>query len=308
MAHFIIESAGMLTTVQDLGRYGYQRFGMPVSGAMDTFSLQLANILVGNDPNDACLEITYNGPEITFISPLVISVTGAGMGPCINGKPVEQYKPIGVYEGDSLTFIGLRSGCRSYIAFSGGIDVPVVMGSRSTYLRGRLGGFEGRALRTGDKLKVGEKKGNALKGELPAEIIPEFRTEQVLRIIPGPEVYCFEMQGIRNFLNDMYTVTDQSDRMGYRLSGPEIKHTEKGADIISAGISPGTVQVPGNGQPILLMADRQTTGGYTRLANIISVDLTLASQLIPGNRVRFEEVTEEEARKLLTDRFRMISR
>lgn len=302
MASFIIKSAGMLTTVQDTGRYGYQRYGMPVGGAMDTFSLQLANRLVGNHQGEACLETTFTGPEIIFSSRVVIAVTGADMSPVINGRSIELCRAVVVQAGDRLSFEGLKSGCRSYIAFSGGIQVPVVMGSRSTYLRGRLGGFEGRALRAGDEIPIGVGHGITGAWQIPPGIVPEYRPEQTLRIIPGPEADHFDISGIQNFLTGVYTVTHQSDRMGYRLEGPEIDHNESGADIISAGISPGTIQVPGSGQPIILMADRQTTGGYARIANVISVDLTLASQLIPGDRVRFSEIPPEVATELYRER------
>ena len=213
-----------------------------------------------------------------------------------------------VHAGDRLSFEGLKSGCRSYIAFSGGIKVPVVMGSRSTYLRGRLGGFEGRALRTGDEIPLGISSGFIQPWEVPSVIKPEYRSDQILRIIPGPETDHFDMHAIQNFLTGVYTVTPQSDRMGYRLSGTEINHNMAGADIISAGISPGTIQVPGNGQPIILMADRQTTGGYARIANIISVDLTLASQLTPGDTVRFSEIAPGQATDLYRERTGKISR
>jgi biotin-dependent carboxylase-like uncharacterized protein len=181
------------------------------------------------------------------------------------------------------------------------------MGSRSTYLRGRLGGFEGRALRAGDEIPLGNRSGFTKPWKIPSGIVPEYRPDQTLMIIPGPEADHFEMRGIQSFLTGVYTVSHQSDRMGYRLTGPGINHNESGTDIISAGISPGTIQVPGNGQPIILMADRQTTGGYARLANVISADLTLASQLIPGDRVRFSEISPEAATELFRERERKIS-
>ncbi len=167
MPSVIIHSAGLLTTVQDAGRYGYQRYGMPVSGAMDTFSYELANLLVGNEPGAACLEATIAGPEIVFTDETTVAVTGADMGPHINGQGIPINTTVIVKQGDKLGFTGLKSGCRSYIAFAGGIDVPPVMGSRSTYLRAGIGGLEGRALRDGDELPLGEAKGKIKDQKYP---------------------------------------------------------------------------------------------------------------------------------------------
>jgi biotin-dependent carboxylase-like uncharacterized protein len=302
MAGILIESPGLFTTVQDTGRYGYQRFGMPVSGAMDVFSLRLAYILVGNSPDEAGLEATYTGPAILFRSQGAFAVCGADMAPHKNGKPVSNNKTITVKKGDLLGFSGLRSGCRAYIAISGGIDLPPVMGSRSTYLRAKLGGYEGRPLRAGDEIPLGKGSGKIPLREIPVGILPEYRTEACLRVIEGPEFYRFETEGITAFFSSEYTVTDQSDRMGYRLSGNITRHKPEGPDIISSPVSAGTIQVPGNGQPIILMADRQTTGGYTRIANVVTADLTLAAQLKPGDKIRFAGVSLEEARDLLVKR------
>jgi antagonist of KipI len=306
MPSVIIHSAGLLTTVQDAGRYGYQRYGMPVSGAMDIFSYEVANLLVGNDPGAACLEATIAGPEIVFTDETYVAVTGADMGPYINGKSIQLNTAVIVKQGDKLGFTGLKNGCRSYIAFAGGIDFPLVMGSRSTYLRACIGGLEGRALRDGDELPLGEAKGKIRISSIPGNLIPEYKHSQIIRIVSGPEAQCFETEGLRNFLTTEYQVTAQSDRMGYRLSGEMIIHKEGKSGIISAGISAGTVQVPGNGQPIVLMADRQTSGGYSRIANVITVDLTLLAQMKPGDTLRFKELTLDRARQLLLDRRRML--
>lgn len=321
MTSVIIHSAGLLTTVQDTGRYGYQRYGMPVSGAMDLFSLGLANLLVGNEPGDAGLEATVNGPEVEFTGTTMVAVTGADMDPHLNGKGITMNTAVDVKSGDRLTFRGLKSGCRSYIAFAGGIDVPPVMGSRSTYLRAGLGGHQGRVLMQGDELRLGE-AGAFIPGlelplgvaggkpgikRIPAGLIPEYLHSQVIRIISGPEAHFFETAGLRSFLATEYRVTAQSDRMGYRLSGEMIMHKEGRAGIISAGISAGTVQVPGDGQPIVLMADRQTSGGYARIANVITVDLTLLAQMRPGDTIRFRETTLDHAQQLYIDRRMMLS-
>ncbi|NLE36136.1 MAG: biotin-dependent carboxyltransferase [Bacteroidales bacterium] len=319
MATVIIHSAGLLTTVQDRGRYGYQRFGMPVSGAMDVFSLELANLLVGNEPGDACLEATISGPQLEFTGATWIAITGADMDPHLNGQGIPMNTAVDVRPGDRLGFRGLRSGCRAYIAFAGGIAVPPVMGSRSTYIRAGIGGFQGRALMPGDELPLGEfdplsppgrlstdyAKGKPRLKKIPEGLIPEYKHEQTIRIISGPEAHYFEIAGLRSFLSTEYTVTAQSDRMGYRLSGEPIRHKEGMTNIISAGISLGTVQIPGDGQPIILMADRQTSGGYARIANVITADLTLLSQMRPGEIIRFKETTFEIAQQIYIYRQRV---
>ena len=337
MTTVIVQSAGLLTTVQDTGRHGYQRYGMPVSGAMDLFSLGLANLLVGNEPGEACLEATVAGPELEFTGATIVAITGADMGPHLNGQVITMNTAVDVKSGDRLKFGGLKSGCRSYIAFAGGIDVPRVMGSRSTYLRAGIGGCQGRALIEGDELQLGET--STLQGKelppgeahslipsremplgetrararirklrsIPEGLIPGYGPTQTIRIIPGPEAHYFEMAGLRNFLSGEYKVTAQSDRMGYRLSGEPIMHRAGMSGIISAGVSAGTVQVPGDGQPIILMADRQSSGGYARIANVITVDLTLLAQMRPGDTIRFMETTLDHACQLYIDRSRMMN-
>jgi biotin-dependent carboxylase-like uncharacterized protein len=266
---------------------------------MDFFSLELANLLVGNDPGDACLEATISGPELEFTGVTWIAITGADMDPHLNGQGIPMNTAIDVRSGDRLGFRGLRSGCRAYIAFAGGIAVPPVMGSRSTYLRAGIGGFHGRALMPGDELPLAEPLGKPRLKKIPEGLIPEYKHEQTIRIISGPEAHYFEIGGLRSFLSSEYMVTAQSDRMGYRLTGETIKHKEGMTNIISAGISLGTVQVPGDGQPIILMADRQTSGGYARIANVITTDLTLIAQMRPGDKVRFEETTLVKAQQIV---------
>ena len=298
MATVIVHKSGLLTTVQDRGRYGYQRFGMPVSGAMDVFSLELANLLLGNDPGDACLEATVSGPELEFTGASWVAITGANMDPHLNGQGIPMNTAVDVRPGDRIGFKGLRSGCRAYIAFAGGIAIPQVMGSRSTYLRAGIGGFQGRALMSGYELPLGVPKGNPRLNKIPKGLIPEHKHEQTIRVIPGPEAHYFAISGLRSFLSTEYIVTARSDRMGYRLSGEPIKHKEGMTNIISAGISLGTVQVPGDGQPIILMADRQTSGGYARIANVITADLSLIAQMQPGDRILFTETNLDIAEQL----------
>jgi len=260
---------------------------------MDVFSLELANLLVGNDPSNACLEATISGPELEFTRATWVAITGADMDPHLNGQGIPMNTAIDVKTGDKLGFQGLKSGCRSYIAFAGGITVPQIMGSRSTCLRAGIGGHQGRALMQGDELPLGEFKRPSVIKVIPEGLIPEYKHKQTIRVIPGPEAHYFEIAGLRNFLSTEYTVTAQSDRMGYRLSGEPIKHKDGMSGIISVGVLAGTIQVPGDGQPIILMADRQTSGGYARIANVITVDLLLLAQLRPGDKIRFKETTLE---------------
>jgi biotin-dependent carboxylase-like uncharacterized protein len=305
MPSILIQLPGLLTLVQDSGRYGYQRFGMPVAGAMDTYSLELANLLVGNKPYDACLEATFTGPEILFKANGAIAVSGADMSPRKNGRAISLNRTVPVKSGDILSFSDLKYGFRSYIAFAGGIKVPSVMGSLSTYLRAKTGGFKGRALKAGDELFIGAPPEKIRIKEISKDLIPDYKPHQSILILPGPEFKLFDTEVINNFLASEYVITDQSDRMGYRLSGYPVYSGSGISDIISAGISPGTIQVPGNGQPIVLMADRQTTGGFNRIAVVTSTDLTLLAQMKPGDRINFSITSIDEAQEKFTARRRL---
>lgn len=322
MSGIKIESPGLLSTIQDLGRYGYQRYGMPVSGAMDGFALGLANRLVGNKPDAAGIEATLMGPSIRFLAGGLIALCGSGMQGVVDGSAIASCQAFAVEEGDLLHFEPLPQGCRMYVAFAGGVDVPPVMGSRSTCLRAGIGGHKGRALRKGDVLSLGrtttrqERKTELLRsGKTQAAARTEKRIPPELiaaagygdsvggygdpiRIIPGPEVGRLDSKGVISLLSTEYRVSGQSDRMGYRLEGDEVSLRTPTADIISAGIAMGTIQVTGSGQPIIMMADRQTTGGYARVAVVASVDLGRVAQLRPGDAVSFEEISAEEARRL----------
>lgn len=302
MTSIVIDSPGLLSTVQDGGRFGYQRFGMPVSGAMDAFSLQLANLLVGNGPDAAGIEATLTGPDITFEQDSVIAICGADMQPAINGRAIASYRAVRVGHGDKLGFGRLISGCRTYIAFAGGLDVPEVMGSRSTYLRAGLGGWHGRPLQKGDHLPMGKSIRNMQHVTLPDALVPSYSKTEAVRIIPGPEIGFLSSEGVVSLLTTPYRVSEQSDRMGYRLEGESVKLQKPGSDIISSGIASGTIQLTGTGQPIILMADHQTTGGYARVAVVASVDLTRVAQLRPGDEIRFSEISLEQAQLLLLER------
>jgi antagonist of KipI len=301
MKYLKIVEAGFLTTVQDSGRYGFRGFGMPLSGAIDIYSYSIGNLLVGNDPDVASLEITLTGPVIKFPARMLIAITGADMTPMINGQPVAMWRSIGVSRGDVLSFGSLVSGARSYLAVSGGIRVPVVMGSRSTYLRGSLGGFNGRRLKSDDCVAV-KPDFNLFSREmvLPGSMIPEWSNEVTLNLLPGVDYREFPESSHLILVNEPFKVTNNSDRMGIRLAGLPMKHNN-GADVLSYPLAPGTIQVPGDGQAVIMLSDSQTVGGYRQIANIITADLYKAGQLKPGDSIRFNIITHEEALSYLIE-------
>lgn len=291
-----ILDAGLLTTVQDLGRYGFQRYGVSASGVMDEYSAKIANKLVGNKVGEAVLETTLKGVQIEFLQNTAVAITGGNCDVTLNGAKIELWQSYLVNRGDILKMGICRSGLRNYLASAGGIDVPIIMNSKSTNLKAKVGGFNGRKLMTGDVLSVGV-------GSLEAPLtlnkhyIPTYSKDIKVGVILGQQDDHFTEAGIKTFLNETYTVTQESDRMGIRLSsvsGATIEH-KNGADIISDGITFGAIQVPGSGQPIVMMADRQTTGGYTKIGNVISSDLAKLAQATPGTKVKFVEYTLEQA-------------
>jgi len=299
---------GLLTTVQDCGRWGYQQYGMVVSGPMDPFALQAANVLVGNDRDEAGLEITMGRASFGFHRDCLIAIAGADLGATVDGEPVPMWCGFTVKKGQILRFQGPVCGVRAYLAVAGGIDVPVVMGSKSTYLRGRIGGLGGRALQKGDALAVGTAAGNLPKEGrrcLSRRHLPRYVRNPTVRVVLGPDHEAFTQEGVRILLHHRFTVTTQADRMGYRLQGPRITH-RRGADILSDATVMGTVQVPADGQPIILMADRQTTGGYARIATVISADLPLVAQTLPGGAISFHAVSVEEAQRLAAEREQLL--
>ena len=288
----------MLTTVQDLGRYGYQCYGVPVAGAMDPFALQAANALVGNSLGEAVLEITITGPTLRATESCLIAITGADLSFRANGRSLPSWMAVFVRRGWIIEFGERKRGCRAYLAVAGGIDVPPIMGSKSTYLRGGFGGFQGRALEEGDLIPLGKPAFHPLS--LAGRVfqtgrIPNYSDSPEVRVVLGPQDDYFTGEGIATFLSSEYKVSPTSDRMGYRLQGPEIDHKGQ-ADIISDGIALGSVQVPADKQPIVMMADRQTTGGYPKIATVISADILLLAQCMPGaSTVTFKVVTIEKA-------------
>lgn len=296
-----IITGGFMTTIQDMGRYGYQKTGMSVSGVMDTRSAALANILVGNDENEGVMEVTMMGPSIEFTEDNIIAVTGGDLGAKLNGNPFPRYEAVLVRSGQTLSFAGMFGGARAYVAFAGGLDVPVVMGSKSTNLKSEIGGFEGRKLAAGDEIGFESPKTWLSDMKLRKLELPDYSAkEHTLRVLLGPQDDHFKQSGIDTFLNSIYTISNEYDRMGCRMQGPVIEH-KNGGDIITDGISFGAVQVPSHGNPIVMMADHQTTGGYTKIANVISVDLPILAQCMPGHKVRFKAVTIDEAQKRYCD-------
>lgn len=298
---------GMLTTVQDLGRYGYQRYGVPTSGALDRFSLRAANRLVGNADDSAGLEVTLVGPRLTFLVPATIALTGANLTARLDGRPVPRWQSVLVDAGAVLSFGQPRDGLRAYLAVAGGIDVPVVLGSRSTYTRSKLGGVAGRPLKAGDILHLCGDRPVLLGGALrmPEASRPVYGHAQGLRVVLGPQADRFTPRGIDTFLSSSYTVAPQSDRMGYRLTGPAIEHL-RGPDIVSDGTPFGAVQVAGDGVPIVLFADRGTAGGYTKIATVIGPDLPRLAQAAPGDTITFARVELDAAYAAVREQERQI--
>ena len=275
-----VENGGILTTVQDEGRFGNQAFGVSTSGAMDPRAFHIANLLVGNKKTEGALEMTFIGPTLTFTSDNIIAVTGGDLTPMLDGQPFPMYKAVLVKKGQKLMFAGARNGSRGYIAFAGGLDIPLVMGSKSTLLRNHIGGVDGRKL----ELR-----------HVPAEIYPS--DEVVLRVVLGPQENEFTEEGVRKFFWYSGTITNEFDRMGCRIEREPVEHAGDG-NINTDGISMGSIQVPLNGQPIIMLADRQSTGGYPKIGTVITVDFAKIAQARPGQKIRFVEVSLDLAQDL----------
>ena len=307
---------GLLTTVQDLGRTGYQKVGVPVSGAMDTVALSVANALVGNDDGAAALEMTLRGPALEFEEDALVAFSGGDLTAEIADMAVPSWRAILVTRGCIVTLGKTTSGCRSYVAVAGGIDVTEVMGSRSTYLRAGIGGHEGRALRTGDRLRIGsptpkvkEAMARAAAGidALPFALTDRrvdpvaldlYEPAHEVRFVAGPHFDLLDELDRNVLSTEMFRVSTRSDRMGYRLEGPALA-SARGHDLISSAVVAGTIQVPPDGQPIVLMADRQTTGGYPMVGHVVAADLPRVAQLKPGDDIAFREIALDRAQDLL---------
>jgi antagonist of KipI len=269
---------------------------------MDRFALRVANLLVGNKEGEAAVEATVIGPKLRALGMIRMVITGADLSPEIDGKPAAMWRALNVSEGSILSFGAPRSGCRAYLGVSGGIDFPVVMGSRSIHTRSALGG-NGRTVAKGDLIKI---KDSAVGIEEPGvhplteDLVPLYGRQWKVRVVMGPQNDYFTRRGIETFLSSEYVITPQADRMGYRLKGPKVEH-KAGADILTDATPPGSIQVPGDGMPIILLADGQTTGGYSKIATVISVDQDLLAQARPGDKVRFQRVTITEAHRFFEE-------
>ena len=300
MSVLVIHDPGPLTTIQDLGRPGHLRVGIPESGPVDREAFVLANRLVGNDDGAAGLECTLMGPRVELTDERALAVCGAGMPVTVNGVSAPSWQTIRVKAGDVVKLGAAATGVRAYLAVSGGIDGPLALGSRATYPRGQLGGLRGGGLKKGDRLSLGLAKAGR-PGRVRPDCIANYSDPPEISVVMGPQDDRFTGRGIAAFLDGPYEMLPQSDRMGARLRGPWIEHTS-GHDIISDGIPLGGIQVVGDGQPIVLLVDRQSTGGYTKIATVCSFDIGRVGQVKPGQRLRFRRVTVAEAHAALRAR------
>jgi antagonist of KipI len=288
----IVVRPGMLTTVQDLGRWGRQNSGVPVAGPMDAYSHRLANRLVGNPAGAAALEITLIGPELEADAETLCVIAGAEFDAAVNGAPIDALRPFVVPAGGRVRFGARRAGARATLAVAGGFDVPTVFGSRATSVVARVGPFGGRPLLAGDVLPVGRSQSGARLAAGRALPLPHGGAR--VRVIRGPHDAMFTPDALATLTTARFAVTAQSNRMGYRLEGPVLVHMEA-REMLSDATPIGSLQVPTSGMPILLMADRQTTGGYPKIATVITADLPVVGQLAPGDWIEFTECTREEA-------------
>jgi antagonist of KipI len=319
MSSILIIKPGMLTTVQDLGRWGHQAEGVPVGGPMDPYAHRLANLLVGNPDGAATLEITLLGPEIVFERESVVALAGADLSPTIDGRAAPMHTSFHVSRDSRLRFGARREGVRAYLAVGGGIQTTRVLGSRATHVLTAMGGLDGRPLRAGDRLEIGTPAETASPGRRQPPVVPlPAEGGAVLRVMRGPDEAYFGEEAFEALESDRFAILPESGRMAYRLDGPSVrtrtpdlgrKRTDVGQQTSDAGrvirefisdATPlGTIQVPPSGQPMLLMADRQTCGGYPRMATLITADLALAGQLAPGDWIRFRVCTHAEAFRAL---------
>jgi antagonist of KipI len=314
-----IVKPGLLSSIQDLGRYGYQKYGVIASGVMDPLAHRIGNLLVGNEENAATIETTLLGPTIEFTETTLISLCGGNLTPTIDGQNVPLWRSVLAKKGSTLKFGQAKNGCRCYIAVAGGWDVPTVMNSKSTYLRAGIGGFNGRSLQSGDELTTGtmskisrdiydsllpELESNPyseMDWSVTSELIPIHHNNPAIRVIRGREYDLFSTESKEKVFSEAFEITSQSDRMGYRLKGPKLA-LESAAEMLSEAVNFGTIQVPSEGNPIILLADRQTTGGYPKIGQIATIDLPYVAQLKPGDKLRFQEISHEEAQLLYLKR------
>jgi biotin-dependent carboxylase-like uncharacterized protein len=301
-----VQEPGLFTTVQDLGREGFGAMGVSASGAADAISLRLGNRMVGNHEGAAGLEMTLLGGMFTFLERARLALTGSDFGATLDGKPVELWSSFEAKAGQTLRLGPTRTGARCYLCVQGGIAVELFLGSASTHILSRLGGHEGRALRKGDALKIGAESGAIHERRLTARALKELQPRKVLRVTEGPQSDWFPESARRLFYESRYRVAEESNRMGIRLEGA-IVPVPSGGDMISEGVSLGAIQVPEGGKPIILFVEQQTTGGYPKIANVISADLHSLGQLRPRDEIRFERVDWETARALLREQEKLMA-
>ncbi len=308
-----IRKSGLQTAIQDLGRSGFQRYGVIASGVMDPFAHRIANLLAGNAETSPTLEIALSGPVIEFEADHFISICGGDLSPSLDGEPLAMWRGHFVPKGSVLSFGEPKRGARSYVAVAGSFDIPAVMGSHSTYLRAGIGGFQGRALKNGDSLQTlalpagrmeALKKQNA---QTPDWLIPpaRYHEQPIIRMMPGRQFNLFNEASRKRIFEESFSVSANSDRMGYRLEGPELA-LEKQEELISEAVAFGSVQVPADGNPIVLLADRQTTGGYPKIGQVAAVDLPLISQLKPGESLKFRHISVNDAQQLYIEQEQQI--
>ncbi|WP_051663312.1 biotin-dependent carboxyltransferase family protein [Alicyclobacillus macrosporangiidus] len=296
---------GVRAEVQDLGRRGYQRHGLSVSGAADKYSLLCGNLLLGNPPGSAAIEATLFGLHVVMEQDCDVVVTGADLGLHVNGRRAPTWTLLQLKAGDAIRMAGGPYGCRAYLCVRGGIDVPEAFGSRATDPVVGIGGWKGRPLQAGDVLPIGRAGANGGRRTrwLHPDCVPEYSRQVEVRVILGPQAHRFPSDAVETLLSQPYTVTPRSDHMGCQLEGPRLTHLET-ADLLSECISEGSIQVPASGQPIILLAGRRGVGGYTKIATVITVDIPKVAQARPGDTLRFTAVSVEEAQALLFDQRR----
>jgi biotin-dependent carboxylase-like uncharacterized protein len=309
---------GLSTTVQDLGRPGYYHIGIPLSGGMDRFALKCANLLVGNKEGAAVLEAVFMGPELKFTDDATVAVTGAELPPKVDGEAKPTWTTFKVRKGQTLSFDFLKKGARAYIAVSGGVDVPVVLGSRSTYTLGALGGFKGRKLEAGDKLPVGKGRGAKEGRSIPEKLRRGPGSPAELRMLPGLYWHRITAEAGMHFLQDMWKVAPEADRIGYRFRGgrqlefvPREQPFGAGSDpsnIVDACYPYGSIQVPGGTEPIVLHRDAVSGGGYFMVGTVISADMDLIGQLQPHSQAHFVEITMAQALRARKDRAKLLDK
>jgi antagonist of KipI len=306
MSSLVVESPGLLTTVQDLGRIGYGPLGVSPSGAADPVALRLGNLLVGNEAGAAALEMTLMGGSVVFPEGAVVALAGADFGGALNGRALEMWTPHAVQPGAKLKLGPTRNFARCYMAIAGGIQLPQFLGSASTHLLSGLGGHEGRALQRGDVLRLGTPEKKIRQRKISPAALFSLKPRKFLRVTEGPQSDQFPEKAKQTFFRETFRVSEESDRMGLRLEGPTLAANSAG-EMITEGVPLGAIQVTPSGQPIVLFVEQQTTGGYPKIANIIGVDLHRLGQLRPRVEIRFERTSLAVARSLWMEQERLLS-